>query len=338
MRWICLVIGMLAANPVTGGELAPESPGSQAGHITLIEENDEFQPGPTDKHYTQGLKVAYTSAPVAADSRAASLFQLTDLLWQRGGDSERRYEFSFGQSMFTPQNMRISMPNPLDRPYAGWLYGGVTLLQETDRRSLQSLELLAGVVGPAALAGPIQSSLHVWLGQRAPAGWQYELHDEAGAVLSYEHRWRLQMPLGDGIGVELIPEVGGSVGNVFTYAEAGALIRFGRKLNADYGPARIRPSLSGTTWFNPQGEIGWNLFAGVQTRYVARNIFLDGNTFHDGPSVEKRTVVTDLSAGASLFCSETLKLEFVFTERGEEFTTQNGRDRFGGINLSVRLP
>jgi hypothetical protein len=148
------------------------------------------------------------------------------------------------------------------------------------------------------------------------------------------------MPVAYGFGVDVIPELGGTVGNVYTYGEAGALLRFGQNLNADYGPARIRPALS-SGWFDPaqlKSPLGWYLFAGGQVRAVARDIFLDGNTFVSSPSVEKVPIVGDLSAGASMFWSDLAKLDVVFTWRSKEFVGQPTTSRYGGINLSFRLP
>src|SRR5581483_5652371 len=100
-----------------------------------------------------------------------------------------------------------------------------------------------------------------------------------------------------------IPEAGGTLGNVFTYGEAGGMLRFGHNLAADYGPGHIRPSLSGTGWFDPSrlsDKFGWYLFTGVQGRLVGRNIFLDGNTWRDSANVDKKPVVADFVGGASL--------------------------------------
>ena len=46
----------------------------------------------------------------------------------------------------------------------------------------------------------------------------------------------------------------------------------------------------------------------------------------------------DLSAGASVFIVDYAKLDFVFTWRSEEFVGQGRWHRFGGLNLSFRLP
>lgn len=156
--------------------------------------------------------------------------------------------------------------------------------------------------------------------------------------MPYDRKWRLQYPLGSGYALELDPEAGVSAGNVFAYGALGAMVRFGQDLGVDYGPAHIRPSSSGTTWLRPSGGFGWYVFAGVETRFSARNIFLDGNTFQDSPNVDKESIVSDFSAGLSLYYGDRVKVDSTFTERTEEFTTQSGHDRFGGVNLSWRWP
>jgi hypothetical protein len=314
------------------------------GRITIIEENDAFAfPNPTDRWYTQGFEARYLSAPIAAGNGADLLLPGTFL--DPGSFRTRKFELLFGQQLFTPANLTLNPPDPTDRPYAGWLYGGFGLLQETDHRTLDHFELQVGVVGPAALGEQVQNGFHGVLNglipQHTAAGWGSQLSNEPGVVVSYEKKWRFSTPLGAGFGFDVIPEVGGSLGNVYTYGEAGAMLRFGRNLNADYGPARMRPALSGTTWFDPtqlEGPIGWYFFVGAQGRAVARNIFLDGNTFATSPSVTKETLVGDLSGGLSLFWSDLVKMDFVMTWRSKEFVGQSEPSRYGGINLSFKLP
>ena len=318
-------------------DFVPPPAAQESGRITLIEENDDLMPRPTDRWYTQGIELSYLSPPIAAGGSnwwlpAAAPDAKVQI---------RRFELLIGQTIFTPENLHLNPPDSKDRPYAGWLYGGWGLYQEDDHRSLQHLRLLVGVVGPVALAQRAQDGFHVLLREAPTPGWAFQLKDEPGLVLSYERKWRLDLPVGAGLRVDAIPEVGASLGNVFTYAELGALVRLGQNLKADYGPARIQPALSGTPWFDPsqlEGPFGWYVFGGAQVRATARNIFLDGNTFASSPSVDKRPLTTDLSVGLSLSWLDVVKVDFVITARSPEFVGQHAADRFGGINVSFRLP
>jgi len=123
---------------------------------------------------------------------------------------------------------------------------------------------------------------------------------------------------------------------VFTYANAGMMLRLGQRLPLDYGPPRIQPSLPGSGFFVPQDGFGWYLFAGVEGRAVARNIFLDGNTFRDSRSVDKEPLVGDLQFGIALTW-RNVRLSYTHVLRTREFETQDEADNFGAFSLSVRF-
>jgi lipid A 3-O-deacylase len=155
-----------------------------------------------------------------------------------------------------------------------------------------------GMVGPASMAENLQTFWHSSLGLHVPEGWDNQLHNEPGVVLYYEQALRLgkSRPF-NGLKVDAVPHFGGALGNVYTYGAAGFTVRLGSNLDDDFGPPRIRPSLPGSGFFRPQNGLSWYLFAGMEGRAVLRNIFLDGNTFTDSHSVDKKPLVGDLQAG-----------------------------------------
>jgi hypothetical protein len=310
-----------------------------------MEENDYFA-SHDDKDYTQGARISYVSGSVTRGGWWDRPFErLNDNLPIFGGDDrKRRYEGTFGQSLFTPMDTLLINPSPKDRPYGAWLYAGAGMLQETDRgnyHTLENAELLLGTTGAPAFGEVTQNDFHQFINVTPTMGWRNEIKTEPGFVVSYERKWRFEKPLDGSLAVDAIPELGASGGNIFTYGEAGGMVRFGRNLAADYGTDRIRPSLSGTGWFDPDklnGDLGWYLFFGTQGRIVAHNIFLDGNTFVSSPSADKRNLVEDFMLGASLFWSSSVRADFTVTERTKEFYGQQGTpNRFGGINLAFQL-
>ena len=82
--------------------------------------------------------------------------------------------------------------------------------------------------------------------------------------------------------------------------------------------------------------MAWYLFANVEARAVARNIFLDGNTFTAGPHVDKNTMVYDGSAGAALTWRRW-QLSYTLNHRSREFKGQTKADIFGAVNLSMKF-
>jgi len=336
VRLIPLVAGFCLLSSARMPALA-QSSATDAWRTTILEENDSLYFN-SDKHYTQGLRLSALS-PALAEPWVNGIYDFigtVPTVFAPGGT--RRVAFMAGQSIFTPKNLDIRPPDARDRPYAGWLYGGISLLQESGGNQLENLEIELGVVGPGALGKQTQNDFHQFIGIHQAQGWSSQIQHEVGGVLSYERAWRIPLPFlswldnGSENGVDVVPQLGGSGGNVFTYGEAGGMLRIGRHLEADYGPVRIRPALSGTDYFNPAAlddEWGFYVFAGVQGRVVARNIFLDGNDFRQSNNVTHKTLVADLQTGASIFWSSHFRADFTVMRRTREFIAQAHPDVVG---------
>ncbi|MBL6749102.1 MAG: lipid A deacylase LpxR family protein [Nevskia sp.] len=319
----------------------------RSGWFTLTAENNNFAVN-QDRHYVNGFNFAYLSAPLSGGSgwfgrTAAGIEDALPPLFPRAGQSiDRRFEWTaLGQQIFTPSNKSLEPPDPRDRPYAGWLYTGISLLQDRDGRELSDLSATVGVVGPGAFGEQVQNGFHKMFGFGNANGWKHQLNNEPAVTLEYVRKWRLVTSLAEGYGVQadLVPELGAAVGNVFTYAEASALVRVGVGLDADYGPRLMQPGLTGGAYFNPQRAArswGLNVFGGIQERVVGHNIFLDGNTWQAGPSVDKYPFVHDEVFGVSAFGWRNVRADFTYVRRSREFGAQTGVDRYGSINLTAR--
>jgi hypothetical protein len=327
----------------TGDDPGP-SPHADGWRTTVLEENDSLYFN-SDKHYTQGFRLSFLSPVLMPGGWTDGVFNFfgnIPTVFADPAQSQRKVAWFFGQSIFTPKNLDIKPPDPHDRPYAGWLYVGPSLLQETGNQ-LENLELDVGIVGPGALGRQIQNDWHQFMGIHQAEGWSNQIQNEPGGALSYERLWRVGVPFlswttgGVQNGVDLVPQVGGTVGNVFDYAETSVQIRIGHHLETDYGPVRVRPAISGTDYFNPShlgDDIGWYFFAGAGGRAVARNIFLDGNSFRTSPHVEHKTLVADLQAGASVYWSDRIRLDLAAVRRTDEFVGQRAPDVTGTAAIS----
>src|SRR6185437_5381825 len=270
---------------------------------------------------------------------AYNLIGLAGPIFETGGNSNtiRRTSILAGQSIFTPKNLSMKPPDPHDRPYAAWAYGGISLMQETDKHMLENVELDLGVVGPGSLAKQAQNDFHQFIGAQNAEGWSDQLQHEFGGMLSYERYWKLSLLGDNSFGVDLIPEVGATVGNVMTYGDVGAMLRIGEGLAADYGPGRVRSLLCGTYYFDINGldgGHGWYFFVGTQGRAVGRNIFLDGNTFRESRHVPKKNFVGDAEAGFSFLWNASLRTDFTVVTRSKEFVGQTSQDTIGTAALS----
>lgn len=304
--------------------------------LTLQFENDRF--ANTDQHYTHGMRLNYSPKPEAvpgwAEDLAATLTRLTSSFYR----AERsRIGFVLGQSIFTPDDITRRDLIVGDRPYAGWLYTGLSLHSESDIH-LDSVELTVGMVGPSAGAAAVQKSFHELISATHPEGWDNQLEDEPAIMLTAERKTRIGRIDDEifGLSFDALPHYGFSLGNVYTHAQGGILVRLGHNMPYDFGPPQIRPSLGGSDPYIPTGRFGWYLFAGGTGRAVLRDIFLDGNTFADSHSVDKKHFVGDVRMGIA-FALPSVRIAYTTVFRTREYDEQLSPDRFGGISATVRF-
>ncbi|MBI3419412.1 MAG: lipid A deacylase LpxR family protein [Proteobacteria bacterium] len=165
---------------------------ADSGRVTVTEENDTLL-STDDRHYTQGMRLSYLSGQVTPGDdwdRPFTWFSGALPVFESDGSVKRKYDWTIvGQSIFTPDAIELRNPPANDRSYAGWLYTGAGLLQETTlptHHRLENLELLAGVVGPSSYAAEVQNDWHQFIDVRTASGWSHQLNDEPGFVLSYE--------------------------------------------------------------------------------------------------------------------------------------------------------
>lgn len=340
-----LISGLLppCASVAQEARQAPLRPGD-ASTFTIMFENDLF--GDTDQNYTSGLQLNWLSPDLSEyrDSDrlpgwAVPIVERLPFINEPG--LQRNIGFGLGQKIFTPEEIERSDLIPDDQPYAGWLYLSMALHSKNEHE-LDTFEVQVGVVGPAALGEETQNFVHDLRGIPDARGWDNQLDNEPGILLIAEHKERLlEQALYSRFGYDVIGHYGGGLGNVHTYASTGVEVRLGWNLPSDFGTARIRPggdTNAPTTSRDPRltssaSRFSVHLFAGVIGNLVLRNIFLDGNTFSDSHSVDKRYLVGDFATGASVIYGR-VKLSYAQVFRSKEFDGQDDRHEFGSVSLS----
>ena len=344
MKNLLLALALLAAStrlPAQSDEPPVSTARARSAPVlTIYYENDVFYG--TDDHYTNGVKVSWLSADLVDWGQTGWRQSLVEALpFVNRPDGQKNIGLAFGQNMYTPRDTETPTPDPTDRPYAGWSYLELAFVSKTPAVS-DILSLQVGLVGPDSLAGKTQSTVHRWIGSGRPRGWSYQLHDEVGVNLVYERRWRLYArALYQTLGVDLIPHAGVSLGNVQTYANGGGTLRLGLNLPSDFGVQLARAASVGgtpTDDLDPRVSLKRNfslfVFGAADGRAIARDLFLDGNTFRDSRSVDKEYFVADLSFGVGLIAGRW-QLTYTQVRRTREFKTQTGGPtEFGSVSLS----
>lgn len=298
--------------------------------LTLTVENDLFGNG-SDRNYTSGVLLTYFDSAYRPVKIARFLNKHVPFVPL---NNNSKISISLGQNLYTPSDITIKAPQPDDHPWAGFLYGAIRSLTITNNRA-DDLELTLGVVGPSAKGKETQKFIHDLVNARNPSGWNNQLHDEPGVILSWGRRWLKILDSNfNNLSFTIEPNLIGSVGNVYTLAETGFIFRV-MPLSGDWmdTPLLIRPSMPGSSFFHSKnGRFNWFAFTGAQGRVVGRNIFLDGNTFRSSPSVDKKPLVFDITGGFALVYSK-MKLSYTSIYRSKEFYGQKGTTVYGNISL-----
>ncbi len=239
---------------------------------------------------------------------------------------------AIGQRIYTPANTDITPPDPGDRPYAGWLYL-MTDVRTRATPTIDHLTITVGMVGPASGARQTQDFIHTALGEVESKGWDTQVRNRATFMAAYERAWPgIASGRFAGQSWDLATRVGASVGTPLTYADAGAVLRYGRTLPADLPVTHISlgPPRDG---FRGAPAFGWYVWTGIDTRAVAYNTFIDGNTFDGGPNVSLERFGYDVQVGIAAAWPKA-RVGFTLVERSREFKGQAGSDKYGQLAIS----
>lgn len=336
-----LLIALVALFPLTAA--AEEGRERVSGTFSFYFENDIF--AGTDRDYTSGWKLAWISPNLTGSRENSSRpkwgYSLIKWLpFVREPGCRNSISLALGQNFYTPKDIEQSELIVDDRPYAGLLYLEFGVQSRTARR-LSTLEFDLGIVGPHSFAEQTQKLIHQLFGFIEPRGWDNQLKDELALQIIYEQRWKaVERRTGKSFGFDLIPHLGGGLGNICTYANTGMQFRLGWNLPRDFGISLLRPGGESNTAFcqddsslSSGRRFGLHFFLSIDGHAVVRNVFLDGNTFSDSHRVDKRLFTADVLAGVRIN-SKRLSFSYAYVFRTKQFEMQRDGHVFGALSLS----
>lgn len=290
---------------------------AQVRSAALVSENDAYNfwiPYATrpDEEYSNGVELALVVEGAPLLGRLA----------RADSAAGRATDVRVGHRIFTPrEEARELLPG--QRPFAGWLYLSASVSVEGERvRRTAGVE--AGVTGPPSRGEWVQTSFHRIAGFREVRGWDGQLRTEPGVVVRYGEERVLAAVAPGGVRVaEAVPHWGAALGNVLTGAHAGVRLRAGYAVPRPWGRTPRRGPLS--------------LFASAAVRgdWVARDLFLDGNTFRDGPRVERIPGVAEGRAGLGVRIGP-VGIEYQAVHRTRSYRTEPRGHTRGMIAVTVR--
>lgn len=319
-----VLLVLLLTPTVAIGQMQPGAPvrehtSARALRVTIDNDLFAMRAGKPDDHdYTHGTRVLVSSAAVpgwlgrlAGDAPACL------------GAETRRVDCVAGsleiaQEIYTPRIDGLQ-PVPGERPYSGWLFMAPGLHHVAGGR-VRSIRLLVGVTGPASLAEQAQDGIHALFGEHERRGWPNQLRSELGLAIAYDDRFGLERSLGgEGVGA-LSLGWGAVVGNVRTGLQFDALARLGLRGELPWSPDEL------------EGRTPMRVYAigGVRQELVMRDLFVDGNTFHQSVQADRIPLVHEVVLGIGVR-GRDFGFEYRWVQRGREYEAQPRPHAWGSI-------
>jgi hypothetical protein len=238
-----------------------------ANEITITIDNDIFLF--SDWYYTAGHKISYRK--LLGHEQA-----LAKLITQGNVSSKAIVSFNLGNKIFTPKRIQFANSVNMDRPYAGFEYGSISISRLKGKRNVSSLEFEIGLIGKATGLGKLQQWWHAKTGLEVPRGWNTQIANEV--VLNMNYRYERNFKIVKYF--DLVSTSGvffGTGSNKITQDLRVRLINFNPITESLFSNNRL--AFSGS----PDKEEVF-IFGGIGIDYVISNIFLEGSLFKNNQS------------------------------------------------------
>lgn len=242
--------------------------------FSLNEENDIF--GITenrDMMYSNGTRFTYTTKESETPEIIKKIADPIPSL-QVFGESIKpnRYTVEAGQEMYTPDNITSFELQKDQNPFVGYLYGKVGKEEiTTEYRKFSFFSL--GTVGPSSLADKTQKFVHKQIGMQKPNGWVNQIDNEPVFVHESGIDLRDIQVNCDSFRFDQTSGYNMKIGTWYTGIEFNITHRFGQ--NYEMFSA------------SPNSDWSWHFFNKPYLQLVAKDMTMDGNTFHDSHSVDR---------------------------------------------------
>jgi len=151
-------------------------------YFRLNYENDVFSA--TDIYYTQGIHLEVV-APFAKDFLFSKVLAHPHFGYLR-------YGIGIEHNGYTPTSLGSDAILYGDRPFTACLFLKTFLIAiDSEKKQRFSSALSTGVIGPSAGGMEMQVSIHRWLHNITPHGWQNQIHNDV--ILNYQVDYEKQL-------------------------------------------------------------------------------------------------------------------------------------------------
>lgn len=248
---------------------------AQAASLSFSIDNDLFLG--LDKHYTNGLRLAYLSDTQTGTASQCGLYAIFCHLPGLSGNQHQAWSVAVQQMMITPKDIRQTEQNFDDLPYVGFTHLDVGVYGWNEKR-LTGYGLRLGVVGDLSGAEASQKFIHKFIGSKQPKGWKHQLgNDVIAGLYAFQSLQLIDYQTANQYRTTLHYLYGIDANNYLGAVRTGALVQWGRKLHPMFIPDFTGLSTGGAMIgaYDNSSRTSWSLFGGLFGEYDAYSYLVD---------------------------------------------------------------
>jgi lipid A 3-O-deacylase len=286
-------------------------------------ENDSYLAGGQDRYYTNGLALNFRTA-------------LNELKFKNKNLRKMILELEVGQKIFNPQSGSISNSIYVDRPFAGYLYGGASLNLLYQSENNLKLSLSGGTIGPSSLAKEAQELMHNVIGFYEIDGWQWQVNNELAINASAEYNYLINRFANDKIDFTANSYI--NIGNTFSGTGVGLTFRSGA-INPLFKSATSQSRISNNATPKELTEKEFFFYAKPMLNYVIYDATIQGGLFNKdkGPIVfDAKPLVFSQQIGAT-YSKNRITADFSILFKTKEVKSSAKPHQYGSIALFYRF-
>lgn len=289
--------------------------------ISVTTDNDNYLIQKRDGYYTNGF-----------------YFSFQHLVKPRSVATQKaimRYEL--GQMIFNPYKYSITLPEFMDRPFAGYLYVKATRSRFFARDNNLQYGLAVGILGPGSRAEQVQRSYHRLINIYEVLGWGYQLKNEIGVNVQAQYTHPITQPPTRKRIIDLQAIGKASLGNTFTNATAGFLFRIGAMEKSSQSvlwSSRLHYSAPDYT-----RKREFFLFIQPEVMVQGYNATLQGGMFRKdkGPVTASLQPVLYQQRIGFTYAGPRFSLIVADVHRGKEAKSMRRPENYGSVQLAYRI-
>lgn len=302
--------------------------------IYILSDNDAYFNPYSDKYYSAGQRIGYTSKEFDFHNDNESRFQWLGKVSLYPKNNLTSFSININQEIYTPEDKSYTVSED-DHPYAGGLYLSFFINQRR-KYTLERIGISLGTVGEYSFAKEVQDAIHesVNKGYNKKLPWVNPVGNEFIANFHYSYTGKIPMFQSKIISMHLMPSASLSLGNDITYLDFNSRLLIGHNIDNTFGPLKINSGVDALGSFSDEFSI--YVYGGLGYRVTARNIYIQGNTWEDPFRHKLEPFTYYFEGGISLSC-RYFEISYGITHKSKEYKYQPKNHTFGTILVSFSI-